>query len=300
MSSKRTVYLLLVLVAFIWGGTFNAAGFALTGLHPLAAAFVRFAIATAVFLIIGHREIFSTPVRRGDRLKFFLLGFTGIFAYNVFFMYAMQYTSAVNGSLITAVNPIVTAILAMLLLQERFTLRLGGGALLSFFGVILVTSAGSWQTIRSLDFNFGDILVLGSVFSFSLYTIVGKTVSSTYSPMITTFYSFLTGTLLLAPFALFSKPGPGAIISAGLPAIAAILYLALIGSVLAYFWWNQGVATLGAGRAAIFINFIPVATIIISLFFREPVGLTQAAGCLLIIVAVMLTAADSPDREAAG
>ncbi|NLA12345.1 MAG: DMT family transporter, partial [Firmicutes bacterium] len=78
------------------------------------------------------------------------------------------------------------------------------------------------------------------------------------------------------------------------------LYLALIGSVLAYFWWNKGVATLGAGHAAIFINFIPVATIIISLFFREPVGLTQAAGCLLIIVAVMLTAADSPDREAAG
>lgn len=294
MSKKKTIYLLMILTAFIWGGTFNAAGFALTGLHPLAAAFIRFAVATAIFLISGYREICSTPIQRSDWLKFFLLGLTGIFAYNVFFMYALKYTSAVNGSLITAVNPIVTAILAALLLKEKFTLRLGGGALLSFIGVVLVTSAGSWETIRSFDFNFGDILILGSVFSFSLYTIVGKTVSSAYSPMITTFYSFLTGTLLLAPFGLSSKPGPGAIVNAGLPAIVAILYLALIGSVLAYFWWNKGVAALGAGRAAIFINLIPVATIVISLFFGEPIRFTQAAGCVLIIGAVMLASGGRP------
>ena len=163
----------------------------------------------------------------------------------------MKYTSAVNGSLITAVNPIVTAILATLLLKEKFTTRLAGGALLSFIGVVLVTSAGSWQTIRSFKFNFGDILILCSVISWSLYAIVGKTVSTSFSPLITTFYGFLTGTLILLPFGLFSKPGPAAIPSAGWPAIAAVLYLALIGSVLAFFWWNKGVATLGASRLSL-------------------------------------------------
>ena len=62
MSENKMVYFLMILAAFIWGGTFNAAGFALNGFHPLSVAFIRFALATVVLLIAGHREIFGTPV----------------------------------------------------------------------------------------------------------------------------------------------------------------------------------------------------------------------------------------------
>lgn len=297
MSKNKLIYLLMVLVAFFWGGTFNAAGFALAEFHPLTIAFIRFTIATVILLFIGRREIFSTPVNKNDWLNFFFLGLTGIFAYNAFFLYAMKYTSPVNGSLIAAVNPIVTAILATLLLKEKFTARLAGGALLSIIGVVLVISGGSWQTIRSLEFNFGDILTLCSVISWSFYAIIGKKVSNSFSPVITTFYSFLTGTLLLLPFGLFCKPGPAALPGAGWPAIAAVLYLALIGSSLAFLWWNKGVAVLGASRSSIFINLIPVATIIISLFFNEPITPVQIAGCILVISAVMLTADREPKAD---
>lgn len=294
MSTKRLIYFQLVLVAFFWGGTFNAAGFALAGFHPLAVAFLRFAIATVVLLCIGRREIFSTVIDKKDWLNFILLGLTGIFAYNAFFLYAMQYTSPVNGALIVAINPIVTSVLATIFLKEKFTARLVGGALLSFVGITLVISQGSWQIISALKFNFGDILTLCSVLSWSFYAIVGKNVSDSFSPMITTFYGFLTGMLLLLPFGIFSKPGPAAFVNAGWPAIASVLYLALIGSVLSFFWWNKGVAAIGAGRASIFINLIPVATIIISLFFRDTITPVQIAGCVLVIGAVMLTA----EREA--
>ena len=294
MSENRTIYLLMILVAFIWGGTFNAAGFALTELHPLGVAFIRFALATTVLLIIGRREIFGTPVTLKDWPNFILLGLTGIFAYNAFFMYAMKYTSPVNGSLITAVNPIVTALLAVPLLKERITARLAGGIALSFIGVGLVISGGSWQVIRSLEFNLGDILALLSVFSWSFYSIIIKTASNRFSPMLTTFYGFLTGTALLLPFGLLCKPGPAALLSAGAPAISAVLYLALIGSVLAFFWWNRGVSILGAARSALFVNLIPVATIIISLLFREPVTLYQAAGATLVIAAVALASGREP------
>lgn len=294
MSDNRSIYPLMVLVAFIWGGTFNAAGFALTGFHPLAVSWLRFALATAVLLMIGGREILSTPVRRSDWPGFFLLGLTGIFAYNIFFMYAMQLTSAVNGSLITAANPIVTAVLAALVLREKFTARLAGGALLSFVGVVLVISGGSWQAIRALQFNFGDILAILSVLSWSLYALVIKSTSRRFSPMITTFYGFLTGTLLLSPCGLLARPGPAALAGAGWPALTAVLYLALIGSVLAFFWWNRGVSILGAGRSSVFLNLIPVGTILISVFFREPVTLIQGAGCLLIAGAVTLAADRRP------
>ena len=118
MPNNKLIYLLMVLVAFFWGGTFNAAGFALADFHPLTIAFLRFAIATVILLLIGRREIFSTPVKKKDWLNFFLLGLTGIFAYNAFFLYAMKYTSPINGSLIVAINPIVTAILATLFLKK--------------------------------------------------------------------------------------------------------------------------------------------------------------------------------------
>lgn len=288
MPNNKLIYILMILVAFFWGGTFNAAGFALTDFHPLTIAFFRFALATAVLLLLGRREILRTPVKKRDWLNFILLGFTGIFAYNAFFLYAMKYTSPVNGALIVGINPIVTAILAAILLKEQFTARLAGGALLSFLGVALVISGGSWKMFTSLELNFGDVLTLGSVVSWSLYAIVGKIVSDNHSPMITTFYGFLTGTVILLPFGLFSKPGPAAFAEAGWPAIAAVLYLALIASVLAFLWWNKGVAILGASRSSIFVNLIPVATILISLFFHETITPVQIAGCFLVIGAVML------------
>jgi drug/metabolite transporter (DMT)-like permease len=294
MSENKMVYFLMILAAFIWGGTFNAAGFALNGFHPLSVAFIRFALATVVLLIAGHREIFGTPVTGRDWPNFILLGLTGIFAYNVFFMYAMKYTSPVNGSLITAINPVVTTLLATFLLKERFTARLAGGVLISFLGVGLVISGGSWQVIRSLEFNYGDILALLSVFSWSFYSITIKRTSSRFSPMVTTFYGFLTGTVLLLPFGLICKPGPAAFFSAGAPAVTAILYLSLIGSVLAFFWWNRGVSILGAARSAVFVNLIPVATIIISLLFRETITLFQVAGSALVIGAVALVGVREP------
>ena len=71
----------MVLVAFIWGGTFNAAGFALTEFHPLTIALLRFAIATVILLLIGHREIFSTPVNKSDWLNFFPVSYTHLDVY---------------------------------------------------------------------------------------------------------------------------------------------------------------------------------------------------------------------------
>ena len=290
MPNNSLTYLLMVLVAFIWGSTFNAVSLSLTAFHPISVALLRSAISAIVLLFVGRREIFSTPVKKNDWFNFFLLGLSGVFVNNLFFMYSMKYTSPVNGSLITGINPVVTALLATLLLKDKLTLRLAGGALFSFIGVALVISSGSWHVITALEFNSGDLLTLGAVLGCSFYAITCKRVSDSFSPMITTFYSFFTGTLLLLPFGLLVKPGPAWPIHARIPATAAVLYLALIGSVLAFFWWNKGISILGAGRSAVFLNLIPVATIIISLSLKETITPVQVAGCVLIIGAVTIAA----------
>ena len=288
MPNNSLTYLLMVLVAFIWGSTFNAVSLSLTAFHPISVALFRSAISAIVLLFIGRREIFSTPVKKSDWLNLFLLGLSGVLVNNLFFMYSMIYTSPVNGSLITGINPVVTALLATLLLKEKLTVRLAGGALLSFIGVALVISKGSWQILTALKFNPGDLLTLGAVLGCSTYAIICKRVSDSFSPMLTTFYSFFTGTLLLLPFSLLVKPGAALPMETRIPAVAAVLYLSLIGSVLAFLWWNRGISILGAGRSAAFLNLIPVATIAISLSLRETVTPVQWAGCALIIGAVTL------------
>lgn len=279
----------MVLVAVSWGGAFNAAKFALADLHPFTVAFFRFAITTAILIPLNFSLLLKTKVEKRGLIGFFLLGLTGVFGYNAFFLTGMQYTSPVNGSLIVAASPMVTTLLAAPLLQENITLKKLSGAVLSFFGVALVVSGGSLHNLLSLQVNRGDLLLLGGMLSWSLYAIVGKKSMGRYSPMITTTYGIAFGALLLLPAALLTDPGFGSLSAIRWPAATAVLYLAVVASVLAFYWWNQGVNAMGAGPASVFLNLIPVTTMIVSLFFREPVVLTQVAGCVLVIAGVTLT-----------
>ena len=289
-KDNKMIYLLMLLVAFSWGGAFNAAAFALADIPPLTVAFFRFALATVILLPVSLISGAGIPSRKDSWLGFFLLGLTGVAAYNTFFLTGMQATSPVNGSLIVAASPMVTAVLAALFLKEIFTLRQLGGVLLSFTGVALVASGGSLQNLLALQINRGDSLLLGAMFSWSLYAIVGKSVMARSSPLASTTYGCMIGALLLLPFALAGDPGFSSLAHARLPAVLAVLYLALIASVLAFWWWNQGVSALGAGRASVFLNLIPVSTMVISLFLGEAIFITQLAGCALVISGVTLTA----------
>jgi drug/metabolite transporter (DMT)-like permease len=290
----------MVLVAFFWGGAFNAAKFALSDISPLTAAFFRFALTALILLPFSFRELARTKLKSRDWLDFFLLGLTGVFGYNVFFLVGMQTTSPINGSLIVSASPMVTTLLAFPILREKIAAGHLGGILLSFGGVCLVVSGGSLRSLLSLQVNRGDLLMLGAMLSWSLYAIVGKKVMGRRSPVVSTSYGIAAGTLLLLPFALFGDPGFGSLAGAGWPAFSAILYLSVFASVLGFLWWNRGVSFLGAGRASVFLNLIPVATMVISLFFRDPIVLSQIAGCVLIIGGVTMTARQKNKVELAG
>jgi drug/metabolite transporter (DMT)-like permease len=288
LKNKNLIYLLMVLVAVSWGGAFNAAKFALADLQPFTVAFFRFGITAAILIPLNFSMLRKTKVEKRGLLEFFLLGLTGVFGYNAFFLTGMQFTSPVNGSLIVAASPIVTTLLAAPFLSEKITLNKLSGAALSFFGVALVVSGGTLYNLLTLQVNRGDALLLGGMLSWSIYAIVGKKSMGRYSPMITTTYGIAFGALLLLPAALLTDPGFGSLSGIGWPAATAVFYLAVIASVLAFYWWNQGVDKMGAGPASVFLNLIPVTTMIVSLFFREPVVLTQVAGCILVIAGVTL------------
>jgi len=290
------IYLKLVLTAFFWGGTFVAARLAVAEAPPFFAASCRFVLAATSLLLLtawrSRREGRGFPLPQDLRqlATLFCLGLTGVFLYNAVFFTGLKLTTATSGALIVAINPLLTAVLSALWLRERASATQGAGLLISLAGVATVISKGSWSVIANLSFNAGDMIMLGAPLCWALYSILGKKALSSFTPLAATAYAALFGAALLVPAALLEH-----LLAGGeLPGFSwvgwlAILQLALLGTVVGFVWWYQGVQAIGAARAALFVNLVPLfGAAQAALLLGERVVAPQLWGGLLVIAGVCL------------
>jgi drug/metabolite transporter (DMT)-like permease len=288
------VYLKLVLTTFFWGGTFVAARFAVGEAPPFFAASCRFIIASAFLIPLAawqsHKEgrRFPLPEDLRQLAGLFSLGLTGVFLYNAVFFTGLKLTTASNGALIVAINPLLTAVLSALWLRERVSPSQAAGLLLSLFGVALVIARGSLGIVASLSFNRGDLIMLGAPLCWALYSILGKKVLSRFTPLAATTYAAFFGAVMLVPAALMEHAATGG----PLPAFSwlgwlAILQLALLGTVVGFVWWYEGVQRIGTARAAAFVNLVPLfGALLAALILGERLVAAQLWGGFLVIVGV--------------
>ncbi|KAB0672183.1 EamA family transporter [Oryzomonas sagensis] len=292
-AGRAGIYCKLVLTTFFWGGTFVAARFAVHEAPPFFAASCRFAIAAVVLMALVARQAQrrgeAVPVPRSLRevLGLFSLGLTGIFCYNAFFFSGLKLTGAANGSLIVAINPLLTAVLSAWWLRERIRPLQGVGLAVSLAGVGVIVTRGDPGVLRTLTFNHGDLLLLGAPLSWAAYSILGKRAMGTFSPLVATAYAALSGTLLLIPAAVLEALGGAGPHRFSILGWVAILQLALLGTVAGFVWWYEGVKALGASRAALFVNLVPVfGTLLAALLLGERLGWPQLWGGMLVIAGV--------------
>jgi drug/metabolite transporter (DMT)-like permease len=279
---------------FFWGGTFVAARYAVGEAPPFFAASCRFMIAALVLIPLaawqsrGEGRGFPLPKNVRQLAGLFSLGLTGVFLYNAVFFTGLKLTTASNGALIVAINPLLTAVLSALWLRERISASQAAGLLLSLFGVALVIARGSLAVITSLSFNKGDIIMLGAPLCWALYSILGKKVLDRFTPLAATAYAAFFGACLLLPAALAEHlaaggPWPGFSWLGWL----AILQLALLGTVLGFVWWYQGVQQIGTARAAAFVNLVPLfGAVLAALLLGERLVAAQIGGGCLVVVGV--------------
>jgi len=210
-----------------------------------------------------------------------------VFLYNALFLAGLARTTATNGSLIVAFNPILTAVLSALWLSERVRPLQAAGLLLALLGVGVVITKGSLAVVRSLSFNPGDLLLLGAPLAWALYTILGKKVLAWFPPLAATAYAALFGTLLLLPAAAAEgRLLTGASLLTGYGWLS-VLQLALLGTVAGFVWWYEGVDALGAARAAVFVNLVPLFGVLLAaLILRERMEWPQLFGGVLVLAGV--------------
>jgi drug/metabolite transporter (DMT)-like permease len=280
----------LLLTALFWGGTFIAARRVVADLGPFSAAFLRFLVAFAALLAVGlrrfGRDLFRVP--RSQVVRLLSLGLTGIFLYNVCFFGGLKRVEAGRASAIVATNPVFTALLASCFGWERLSIRKVAGILLSVTGALAVISRGRLSSLAAGGLGPGEIFILGCVASWVAYSLIGKSVLRHVPPLKAVFWSVLVGDLLLL-IPAFGERLPSRLASVTPGAWIGILYLGLLGTVLGFVWYYQGVRRLGVIRASQFINGVPVSAMALGiLILHEPVSASLIAGTALVIGGVTL------------
>ncbi len=282
--------LLAVLATIIWSGNFIIARGVIEEIPPVTLAFYRWVTATLILLPFVWNTIRKEWPLVKNRLWYFILAaVAGVTLFNTFVYIAGHYSDAINLALIgTTSSPIMSVILARIFLNEKITWLRVLGLLVCIAGVLTLLSMGHWEKLLSLSFSKGDWWMLGAAFTFAVYNVSAKRKPKSMSNSNFLFTVFLIGTICLLPFYIMEWQSKGGI-AINFSNIAAIVYLGLGASVICFLLWNIAIGHLGAGRASLFGNLIPVfSSIEAVIILQEKIKGYHIASFLLVIAGLVV------------
>ncbi|BAN47342.1 DMT family transporter [Metapseudomonas resinovorans] len=275
----------LVLAMALWGSSFIALKLAFAEVAPHWVIFARMALGSLIFLL-AWRWRGQLDYRPGDWK--YLLGLAACepCLYFIFEALALQHTSASQAGMITALLPLMVAVGAYALLNERVTRSTLAGFFLAVVGAV-------WLSLASESDSHAPQPLLGNFYEFLAmlcatgYTLLLKHLSSRYSAFFLTAMQAFIGSLFFLPLAWFTSPLPVSVSPVG---IAAMIYLGTVVTVGAYGLYNFGVSRLPASQATGFINLIPVFTLVFAwgLLGERLTGM-QLAAVALVFAGVALS-----------
>ncbi|MDO8789444.1 MAG: DMT family transporter [Sulfuritalea sp.] len=261
-------YLLLTLANLFWAGNWIISRALRSELPPVALSFWRWVVALLCLLPLSLPHLRRDwPQLRAAWPWLLLYGALGTGGYNVLVYGGLQYTTAINGTLLNSFVPIMIVLISWLMLGKRLHGREAAGILISFSGVLGIVAHGDLQRLRDLTLNVGDLWILASVLAWSAYTLLLSRRPQVHPLAFLTAIS-VTGLIFLVPFYVWEMaqgrhitPTPGA--------IAGIVYTGVFPAFLGYIVWNRGVAEVGPARAALFMHLIPAFGILLSMIFLD-------------------------------
>jgi drug/metabolite transporter (DMT)-like permease len=249
---------------------------------PLTLAAARFLIASLFFAVLLRRR--PAEERRLGRDRWLLLGMalSGVAVFTPTLYLGLRFTTAVNATLINGFGPLITGLLSALLIREPMSRRQLTGAIVGLAGVIVLISGGSLAFWRAVRGNVGDLIVLGAVALWGLYSVLGRQVMHHRPALSTTALSVFLGLpllLLAAAWEIQTFP-----VSVRREVILAVLYIGIAPAVIGFLSWNSGVRRLGPSGAMVFYNTLPLYGALLGyLFLGESIGPAHLLGGALII-----------------
>lgn len=281
-TNRKKVLAYGLLAIFIWASAFPLTKIAQEHFSANSLGFLRCAIAATFLLLIGQIRHIRLPKKK-DIPLFFFSGALGFSIYLITFNTGIQTLTSASSSIIIAVTPILTALAAIKLYNERLS-PIGGISIFTAFAGVLVLLL--WDGIFSI--NIGLLWTLGAAVSFCGYNIMNRELSSRgYGALEIVTYSMLCGALLLC---FWSAQGIKELFSANHNQIAAIVYLGAFPSATAYFFWGEAMSYAERISEVTNFNFITplISTILGFLILKEVPNTGTFIGGGAIIASLVL------------
>lgn len=276
----------LILATLFWAGNFVVGQAAVETMAPLQLTFWRWALAALPLLVLAQaidRPDWRAVARQWPRLL--LLSCLGMTGYTLLLYSALGHTSALNASLVTAANPALIMILAVVIFRDRPAPVSWVGIALGLAGVLLVLTGGELHRLLTFSLKAGELLILAAITVWASYTVLARRQSL---PAITsTAAQVALAAAVLAPVAAATGTGlPSA------PAEAwSLAFIVVFPSLGSYLLWNLALKRTTPANAGNYLNLIAVFTAIITVLLGQPITVPQILGGLLVISGVFLTSA---------
>lgn len=283
---KSLVWLMLVLCTLFWAGNYVFGKFVGTELTPLWMTFIRWLFATMLLFPIAH--VLEKPNWKEAFKQWRILlvmGVLGYIGYNMILYTALTYTSSTNAALVSALNPGMIVIMSSLVLHEKISHFRKFGIVISLIGVVTVLTKGNFLEVFTIKYNGGDLLMLVNITVWAIYSLVTRKLKG-IKPVTATAIAGLFTVLILLPFAIYQGIDFSSVSNM---AVLGMVYIILFPSVGSFIFWNVSVLEVGASKAGVFMNLIPVFTAIISVALGAELLVSQVIGGLFVFSGVYLT-----------
>lgn len=293
----RTAYILLLLTTLFWGGNAIAGKLAVGHVSPMLLTTARWSIACLVLAAIGWRRLrVDWPILRRRLVFLTVLSTAGFAVFNIALYSALLFTSAINVSIEQAGMPMLIFVANFILFRLRVAWAQIVGFVVSLAGVALTAAHGEPARLLDLDVNFGDARML-----IALVVYAGYTVALRFRPAVhwQSLMIVMCGAAAIssAPFAV-AEYVHGAAVLPDAQGWAVIGYTALFPSILAQVFYIRGVELIGANRAGLFINLVPIfGTLLAIALLGETFYLYHAVAMAMVLGGIAV--AEMGGRKAA-
>ena len=282
-------HILLIMATFMWAGHANVLKVSINEISPMLLMAFRWVgcLIILTFFLWSDAIKYIPSIKR--RLPWVgMMGGIGMAGFTICLIVAAHSTSAINLGIAQSFIPALVMVLGLTILRTTITKVQATGLILSMIGALIMVSKGSMESIVSLTFNTGDLIMLIGCFCYAGYTLGLSNRIEMPPIMMFLFFSFFASlSLFICVIVEFLT---GNLIWPGLKGTVVILYCIVFPSILAQTFFMRGVELIGANRAGLYVNLVPIFTALIAvIFLSEHLFIFHVVSLLLVLSGIFIT-----------
>lgn len=293
--SKHTKGVLSIMVpVLVWGISFVNTEYLLQGLGAMTIGAVRFIAATLMLRVMLKHKNISTKIEASDRLYFIVAGFVGIALYFYFENTGIKYISAGPSSLIMSAIPVLSLVMEALVYKRKTDVFDLFVVFFSIVGVAFIIGV-DLEHLKASGQALGYWMMLGAAVTWVIYSLVSKPLFAKYDYLLIVYYQFYYSLPFLIPFIWIDRNNWHILDATGM---GHMIFLSVFASTAGFYYYAMAMDLLGVTESSVFINFIPVVTVVFSYaYFGDMISHNQLIGGLIVIATVTASSIRDRSRE---